>query len=74
MPENLEHVIVAAMVGLFMGLLIGITFKYPAELDNIQKYQTLCTAESHIAEAKIGIMGDIYSIKCANGIILQVHQ
>ena len=74
MPENLESTIVALFCGLFMGLLIGITFKYPAELDNIQKYQSLCGDTQHITEAKIGIMGDIYSIKCSNGIEIQVRR
>jgi hypothetical protein len=73
MSEKLETIIFAFFCGVFIGLLLGITIKYPAKIENIEKYQSLCGATEHITQAKIGIMGDIYSIECSNGIEVQVR-
>jgi hypothetical protein len=73
MNKKTEHMLVAFFSGLFVGLILGITVKYPVQIDLINKYQFLC-GTNHITEVKVGITGEIYSIKCDNGAEVQVHR
>lgn len=72
MNKNIEHIIVSFLVGIFFGILMGITIKYPVELSNIEKYQQICGKET-IERVKINIVGDVYYVKCSNGIEVKVH-
>ena len=72
MFRTIEYIIVAFLAGIFLGLLVGVSIRYPVNLDNIQKYQVVCDNEK-ITDAKVGVRGDVYYITCANGIEVKVH-
>lgn len=73
MSKNLEHIIISFLLGIFLGILMGITIKYPVEISTIEKYQQICGNKQHVEEIKINIVGDVYNVKCSNGVEIKVH-
>lgn len=72
MLKELEYIVVAFLLGVMLGMLMGISIRYPADLALIQKYQTVCGTQP-IKKAKIGITGDVYSVTCSNDIEVKVR-
>jgi len=72
MLKELEYIVVAFLLGVMLGMLMGISIRYPADLSIIQKYQTVCGTQT-IKKAKIGITGDVYAVTCSNDIEVKVR-
>lgn len=64
--KGLEHILIIFLIGFLVGSLLALSMRYPLQLDSIDKYKHLC-AGSTIETVKVGLSGDIYEIKCANG-------
>ena len=72
MKESIEFYIITFVAGILVGMICGISIKYPVNLDNIHKYQMICGGEE-ITKVRVGITGDIYYVTCSNDIEIPVH-
>jgi hypothetical protein len=70
--DHSEQKIVIFLAGIFLGTLLGASFKYPVYVDQIEKYETLCQ-NKEMDMAKVNIAGTIYLVKCKNGVEFKTH-
>lgn len=69
--KRLESLLIVALFSFCLGALLALSVKYPLDVTSIPKYQSYCPG-STVGRIKIGLSGDIYEVKCANGITHKV--
>lgn len=70
--KTLERYLISFLAGFLIGSLVAMSMKYPLEVDSISKYKAYCPG-SNIEVVRVGLSGDIYKIKCADGHEAQIH-
>lgn len=75
MNRKLINIILSSfLLGAFLGILIGISLKYPARAETLQTLDKLCQDHGGWDTTMVSITGKIYTVTCKDGVELNIQK